>query len=358
MSFFEGATEVALEFPGTESPEVCLRKYRGNYGRVLAFVYRDGVDFQEVMIREGYSPYFTKYGFASFTLNNERYMKAESLAQMAYVGVWNQVLVNGQILRNYPLLSTWWNLRASLIQAYRTHIATGKTIYNTRLDYAEILAKAGQGKTLTIFTEVRSIKTIHNGSKGFIDIGSKAQPFTLYLPGLDSPDGVDLNTLLEQRYISSGEDNSEPRRSYLYVTGQLSLYNDDPQMKLTHIAQIADDFSIDQPLPIPPAQIIKIVAMLPNPAGQDAGHETVTLKNMSSEQVSLEGWVLKDRSNNEMLLEDFTLAAGATEEITAKNRLSLNNTGDEITLCDEQGHQIDKAGYTGNQVVSGQPIFF
>ncbi len=358
IAFFEGSTEVTLEFPGTENTKVCLEKYRGNYGRLLAFVYHDGVDFQEVMIGEGYSPYFTKYGFASFKQNHERYIKAESLAQMAHVGVWNQVLVNGEVRRNYPLLSTWWNLRASLIEVYRAHIAAGKIIYNTRLQYAEILAKAGEGKTVTIFTEVRNIKTIHNGSKGFIDIGSKPQPFTFYLPELDSPEGVDLKMLLEQRYISSGEDNSEPRRSYVYVTGQLSLYNGDPQMKLTHISQIADDVSTDEALPVPPAQGIKIVAMLPNPAGKDAGNETVTLKNFSSDQISLQGWSLKDRFGNQMPLGELSLAADATEEITAKGRLSLNNTGDEITLCDQDGQEKDKAGYTGNQVVSGQPIFF
>ena len=31
--FFAGASQVTLEFPGTESIEICLKKYRGNFGR-------------------------------------------------------------------------------------------------------------------------------------------------------------------------------------------------------------------------------------------------------------------------------------------------------------------------------------
>ena len=60
--FFEDADEVVIEFPGNEDLASCLMKYRGNFGRLLVYVYRDGVDFQENMIREGYSPYFMKYG--------------------------------------------------------------------------------------------------------------------------------------------------------------------------------------------------------------------------------------------------------------------------------------------------------
>ena len=38
-SFFAEGDLVTLEFPGTEDLEVCLPKYRGNFGRLLVFVY-------------------------------------------------------------------------------------------------------------------------------------------------------------------------------------------------------------------------------------------------------------------------------------------------------------------------------
>ena len=358
--FFAGAQHATLEFPGNEPAEVCLAKYRGNFGRVLAFVYLDGVDFQEVMIREGYSPYFTKYGNAKFKVNHDRYIQAEREAQMAHIGVWNQIEVNGEVRRDYPTLSTWWTLRGNLIDAYRTHLAAGKTIYNTRLDYAEIVAKAQQGKTAPVFTEVRNLRTIHNDSIGFIDIGSQTQRFTLFLPGLNSLEGVKLKNLLEQRYIATGNDSSQPRRSYLYVTGELSLYNDDPQMKVTNVDQITDDFAdeLTVPRPRPTAPGAKIVAILPNPAGRDAGRETVTVKNTSTAALSLQGWTLGDKAENEMSLNAITLVPGATEEITVQGSLSLNNKGDEVTLRDADGNEIDKVSYGSDDVISGQPIFF
>lgn len=362
VNFFEGAQTVTLEFPGNETPEVCLQKYRGNFGRVLAFVYRDGVDFQEVMIRGGYSPYFTKYGFAQFKINHQRYAQAEREAQMAHIGVWNQLEVNGEVSRDYPRLSTWWNLRGLLIDAYRAHLASGKVIYNTRLDYSTIVEKAQQGKTATLFTEVSSLRTIHNGSIGLIDIGSVTQRFTLFLPTLDTPEGIKIKNLLEQRYISSGEDDSEPRRSYLYVTGELSLFRDDPQMVVTQLAQIADDFPSSTagtpPIVETDDQGAKIVAVLPNPADAQAGKETVTIKNRGTHALLLTGWALVDRAENRMTLADITVAAGQAEEITLSGTLRLNNDGDDLTLLDAKGSKVDQIRYTASDVVVGQPIFF
>ena len=356
--FFQGAQQVTLEFPGVESVEVCLQKYRGNFNRVLAYVYLGEQDFQEVMIREGYSPYFSKYGNANFDANHHRYRLAEREAQMANIGVWNQALVNGEERRNYASLSTWWNLRAVLIDRYRAHLAAGKTIYNTRLDYQLIKQKAQEGKTVTLFTEVSRLTTINNDSIGFVDIGSEAQPFTLFLPNLNMAEGEKIANLLRLRYISDGPDDDHPRRSYLYVTGALSIFNSNPQMVVSSVDQITDIFlpNGDGQNTNPPP--VAIVGLLPNPAGPDAGHETITLKNNATVAQSLEGWVLKDAADHQMVLGPTTMGPGATEEFTAQGQLSLNNSGDEITLLDNDGKQKSQVAYTASQVVSGQPIFF
>src|SRR5205823_4283552 len=47
---------VTLEFPGNEPLEECWEKHRDNFGRLLGFVHKDGLDVQEHMIRQGYSP--------------------------------------------------------------------------------------------------------------------------------------------------------------------------------------------------------------------------------------------------------------------------------------------------------------
>jgi Micrococcal nuclease (thermonuclease) homologs len=68
--FPAGAT-VTLEFPGQEPVQECWEKHRDNYGRLLGYVHKDGVDVQEQMIHEGYSPYFVKYGYADFPAYHE-----------------------------------------------------------------------------------------------------------------------------------------------------------------------------------------------------------------------------------------------------------------------------------------------
>ncbi len=236
--FFSPGDEVTLEFPGTEDLETCWQRYRGNFGRLLVFVYKNNVDFQETMIREGFSPYFVKYGNASFSENHQRYQAAERIAQQQNIGVWNQLAVNGSEVRNYAALGTWWHLRACIIDRYRQIAGTSSDLLNSRLDYAAIEARARAEESATIFTELRSIQPI-SGDRALIRIGSQQQPFKVFIPDVTSPEGQALLNLLETRYISS--DETHPRRSYAYVTGTLSLFRDRPQITVTTPDQITDD---------------------------------------------------------------------------------------------------------------------
>ena len=198
-----------------------MRKYRGNFGRLLMYVYRDGGDFQESMIREGYSPYFVKYGNAEFAGHHQRYMKAEREAQRQHIGVWDQIAINGSERRNYPALSTWWQLRATIIDEYRKIRAMDDSVLDSRLDYITLEAKAKATERVTVFTELRSVTRV-GGRSGLVGIGSKEQPFSLFIPDIDSPEGQEMVNFLETRYISGAEDR--PKRSYAYVTGELSTF--------------------------------------------------------------------------------------------------------------------------------------
>lgn len=43
--FFSAGDKVTLEFPGNEDLATCLQRYRGNFGRLLVFVYRTHLRF-------------------------------------------------------------------------------------------------------------------------------------------------------------------------------------------------------------------------------------------------------------------------------------------------------------------------
>ena len=140
-------------------------------------------------------------------------------------------------MRNYAALGTWWHLRASIIDEYRLLRSGDPSLLNPRLDHPAIATKADAGETTTVFTEVSSIRRV-GAKSGLIFTGSHKQPFDLFIPDIDSPAGQEIVMLLETRYISGGEEL--PRRSYTYVTGELSKFNDKPQMVLHSADQITD----------------------------------------------------------------------------------------------------------------------
>ena len=242
--FFEGQTSVVLEFPSDDPLEECLKKHRGNFGRLLVFLHRkDGVDFQQHMIRNGFSPYFTKYGYAAFKSHHSRYIDAEREAQANHIGVWDQIAVNGSEINNYGLLKTWWTLRGEVIENYRRLAAGGTAILNTRLDYQALVGLADDEATATIFTEIRQLKPV--GSVHMTaNIGSQAQPFQLFIPNFESDDGQQIIRLIQNRYMST--DLLHPRQSYAYVTGPLKKFQGNPslppivEMVVTSAAQITD----------------------------------------------------------------------------------------------------------------------
>ena len=350
--FFRGANSVTIEFPGNEDLATCLKKYRGNFGRLLVYVYRGGIDFQQTMIQEGYSPYFMKYGYANFTEHHQRYLKAEEAAQRQNLGLWDQIAVNGREIRNYALLGIWWQLRAEIIQQYRHLKAQDHPILNTRLDYEQIQQKAQHQESIVIFTELKTLRPVGSQSR-LISLGSIAQPFSLFIPDINSAQGEKIVNLLNNRYLSSQD---HLRRNYAYISGNLSTFRDKPQIVLTSTEQIINDWG--KTTSTPPINIIKIISLLPNAIGSDIGAEQVTLRNTSSATVDLQGWFLQDRQGSRVNL-DGEIAATAERIIQLPGRqMPLNNNGDEVFLFEEEGKIHHRVTYRASDVVEGSPIHF
>lgn len=247
-AFFKEGDEVIVEFPGNEEVDVCLKKYRGNYGRLLVFIHKGELDYQEMMIKEGFSPYFNKYGNAEFKRLHDKYILAERMAQSGRIGVWDQIEVNGSEIRNYASLGTWWNLRAQIIDNYRANQDDYDNLYNSRLDYDKIKVLAETREKVIIFTALSGIKKI-TGDCAVIGIGSIQQPFSLFLPGVSSNNGQQIISLLETRYIP--KDDAHPLRSYAYINGNLSVYNGRPQIVIESVSQITDNLLMGSRVFIP-----------------------------------------------------------------------------------------------------------
>lgn len=107
-----------------------------------------------------------------------------------------------------------------------------------------------------------------------------------------------------------------------------------------------------------PAPGVRIVSLLPDPAGVDEGNEQATLHNFSQQPIPLDGWLLRNRNGNEFALSD-TLAAGQTLCIALPaGKLPLNNDGDEVRLIDVRGRERHKVQYKGDYVKYGGVLAF
>jgi len=94
---------------------------------------------------------------------------------------------------------------------------------------------------------------------------------------------------------------------------------------------------------------VRIASLLPDPRGDDALNETVTLLNASDESVDLSNWELRDRGGKVWKLNDLALAPGQRLAIRRdRQSMSLNNSGDTIELIASNGNVVDRVTYTGS----------
>jgi len=122
-----------------------------------------------------------------------------------------------------------------------------------------------------------------------------------------------------------------------------------------HLPVVATFVFNDQPVDLAE---VRIVALLPNPAGTDAGNEQVTIRNDSAADVNLTGWVLRDRAGNEFALGGTVQTATPLVITMDVFSMPLNNSGDEVSLIDDQGIVRNQVEYQGSQVTAGGVISF
>jgi uncharacterized protein YukJ len=103
------------------------------------------------------------------------------------------------------------------------------------------------------------------------------------------------------------------------------------------------------PTPIPEpskSKSISIVAAMVNSKGKEAGNESVTLINLTPNEIALDGWMLADKHKRKEILND-SIQAGKTRKIDLSGESALlANSGGIITLLDQNGTKIDGVSYT------------
>ena len=104
---------------------------------------------------------------------------------------------------------------------------------------------------------------------------------------------------------------------------------------------------------------VQIIAALVNPEGDDAGHETVTLINLTPGIVDLSGWFIADKNKNRSVISNMLLNPGATGVVKLDGLgAQLGNNGGIITLLNPNGIKYQGVSYTKEQARSGWTVLF
>jgi endonuclease YncB( thermonuclease family) len=103
---------------------------------------------------------------------------------------------------------------------------------------------------------------------------------------------------------------------------------------------------------------VRIVALLPNPTGRDAGNEQVTIGNSTDEPVNLRGWKLIDRAGNVFPLDGKIDPRESLIVTMTESTMPLNNNGDEVLLIGADGVGRSRVTYSERQVRSGVTLRF
>ena len=79
-----------------------IDRLRGNYGRLLAYVFVDGQNLNLDLVRQGLSPYYIKYGKSQ--KYNSEFRSAEKKARKEKLNIWGDLELTKKYLR---LKSKW-----------------------------------------------------------------------------------------------------------------------------------------------------------------------------------------------------------------------------------------------------------
>jgi micrococcal nuclease len=85
--------------------EFGIKKLRGNYGRLLAYVFVDGQNLNLDLVRQGLSPYYTKYGRSQ--KYDAEFRAAEKQARKEKLNIWG----DQELTKKYLRLKSKWGQR-------------------------------------------------------------------------------------------------------------------------------------------------------------------------------------------------------------------------------------------------------
>jgi len=195
---------------------------RDSYGRLLSHVLLpDGRDYNLMLVEEGRSPYFNKYG--NSLVEHEAFVRAQAAARSAQLGIWNPATNRARksgapsAVRPYDELLPWWNARAEAIDAFRARSAREPDTLFSHEDPAGLrrafeLCHADAARRVTVFGTIERFYEEQDGSLTvLLRSGDEADSLRATIPPA-------RRAALEPVLRAS---TAEFRQNYLYATGRM-----------------------------------------------------------------------------------------------------------------------------------------
>ncbi|NOZ54590.1 MAG: hypothetical protein GXP08_15895 [Gammaproteobacteria bacterium] len=213
----------------------------GFFDRHLTYVYAAGENYNLACVRQGYSPYFQKYGYSRGY--HEAFIDAEQQAMSEHLGIWNEVSHAGDTVRPYHLLKMWWEVRARQIELGRKEKRrNAQLIYlPDGLDYDAAIDAAGNREKRQVFGEVKRIRVAGPGS--LVELSVKLRKhFNLYVYENNPQHDLIIN-YLTNRHLSSNTNvpNSLLKQNFIFVAGKLQIYHGKPEIVLDDLSQVREE---------------------------------------------------------------------------------------------------------------------
>lgn len=102
------------------------------------------------------------------------------------------------------------------------------------------------------------------------------------------------------------------------------------------------------PVTVSEDSLVKIVAALVNPKGQEEGNEKVLLFNPTESAIDLKDWSLANNMKKKETLSGL-IPSGGTLTIQLSKNTPLSNKGGIISLLEAKGLKVDGVSYTKEQ---------
>jgi endonuclease YncB( thermonuclease family) len=203
---------VGLKFPGG-------RRELDAYGRLLChLITPDGRDFNLLLVEQGRSPYFNKYGNSE--LCHEQFVQAQARAREQRLGIWhpdtNRPRTPGapSARREYAELLSWWNARAQAVDEFRRRAREAPERFVAADDGGGLERACERGAEVEVFALLEKAFEEADGSQ------------SLLLRGGDKRRALRLRVSAEHRGELARLDlehwGEDGRQNYFYARGKLA----------------------------------------------------------------------------------------------------------------------------------------